>query len=416
MSITKLNIYYNGWGERWLWGKLFLLENRANSIVFEYSDEALAKGLQLSPLRLPLQTGVFQKFPEYQDYLPGILADCLPDGWGRLLMDRWFRKSGINLQQITALDRLTYLGSNAMGAFSFEPEQSLEADNLHEISLSLLAEESKKIQENQVSDLLNQLVLLGGSPHGARPKVLIYRADDRFSNQEFEQSEPWLVKFPAQNESAEVCAIEQVYAHCAREFGLDVQPSEYFDLDKGLAAFATKRFDRHRGQRIPMHTLAGVLHDNFRIPACDYDTLIRATAHLSRNNQAEIHKAFRQAVFNVVFNNRDDHSKNFSFILNQQQEWRLSPAYDLTFNPGPNGYHQMSVMGEALNIGQNDLLKLAKVAGVDKTAAKEIIENACDVASKFSTISQEILPDKISKQSLKDIQKSLNLRITGVQG
>lgn len=415
--ISRLKIYYNGWGQHWHWASLWLPNTGSRSIVFEYSPEAISRGLELSPLNLPLSKEVAQDFPDYQDNLPGIIADCLPDGWGRLLIDRWFRKQEISLHQVSALDRLACLGSNAMGAFSFEPEQHSTEGLAQEISLVTLAQESQNILQDKVSDLLNQLVLMGGSPHGARPKVLIYRsqAKNKYSNADFAGAEAWLVKFPAHNEKPEVCALEKIYAHCAQQCGLQMQPSEYFDLGNNLSAFGSKRFDRVDGMRVPMHTLAGYLHDNFRIPACDYDTLIRATAHISRNNQQEIQKVFRQAVFNVVFNNRDDHSKNFSFVLNRQQEWQLSPAYDLTFNEGPNGYHQMSVMGEALAVTQQQLLQLAKTAGIKKAQAQAIIEQICEVASQFKSISQYLLPGTVSNTTLNYVQKTLEAKIKQVR-
>lgn len=411
--INKLNIYYNGWGEYWHWGSLWLLENRQKTIVFEYSDEATARGLELSKLNLPLAQKIRQDFPSHQDRLPGVIADCLPDGWGRLLMDRWFRKQQIPLNQITALDRLTCLGSNAMGAFAFEPEQNLLHENAQDFSLQRLAAESQKIMQEQASDLLNELVLMGGSPHGARPKVLLYRSETepKYSNFDFPKAQAWLVKFPAQNEKPEVAALERIYAVCAEKAGLQMEQSEYFNLGNNLTAFGSKRFDRVGNIRVPMHTLAGYLHDDFRVPACDYETLIRATAHISGNNQQQLQRAYRQAVFNVAFNNRDDHTKNFSFVLNQQQEWQLSPAYDLTYNEGPNGYHQMSVMGEALNVEKQHLIKLAKLAGISKPQAEQIIEQTCTIASQLRATAQDVLPGEISQSTLHHVQTTLDKRI-----
>lgn len=411
--INKLNIYYDGWGEHWHWGSLWLLEDAQKTIVFEYSDAAMAHGLELSKLNLPLAQKITQDHPRHQDKLPGILADCLPDGWGRLLMDRWFRQQQIPPHQVTALDRLTYLGRNAMGAFSFEPEQSLLHENAQNFSLQILAAESQKIMQEQASDLLNELVLMGGSPHGARPKVLLYRsqAEQKYSNFDFPGAEAWLVKFPAQNEKPEVAALEKIYAVCAEKAGLQLEQSEYFNLGNNLTAFGSKRFDRAGNLRVPMHTLAGYLHDDFRVPGCDYETLIRATAHISYNSQQQIQRAFRQAVFNVVFNNRDDHTKNFSFVLNQQQEWQLSPAYDLTFNEGPNGYHQMSIMGEAMNIEKQHLIKLAKIAGISKPQTEQIIEQTCGAASALQKTAQDLLPGEISKSTLQYVQAAVDKRI-----
>lgn len=165
-----------------------------------------------------------------------------------------------------------------------------------------------------------------------------------------------------------------------------------------------------------MHSLAGYLESDFRIPSCDYDTLIRATGHITQNNLAEVHKAYTRTVFNVIFNNRDDHTKNIAFLLNQQRQWQLSPAYDLTFNEGPNGYHQMSVMGEAWLIPQRALLQLAKVAHLTEAQAKQIIDLHCHVANQFSSLAKTLFQDKITPKTLISIQKKLHENIKAAQG
>jgi serine/threonine-protein kinase HipA len=180
-----------------------------------------------------------------------------------------------------------------------------------------------------------------------------------------------------------VCAIENLYAELARASQLTIPETRYFDLDKKLAAFGIARFDQAEGLRIPVHTLAGLLHANFRVPgSVDYTTFLRATRFLTLDER-EVQKAYERAVFNVLFNNRDDHPKNFSYLLTQNRRWVLSPAYDLTFCEGPGGYHQMDVCGEARHIQRSDLLKLAGQGGLDERWASQTINRLLAVAASF---------------------------------
>ena len=411
--VNRVQVFYEGWNERWHWGTLAKTNNPATPILFEYSEEALTQNLELSALHLPLSSRTFTHFEKFNDHLPGIIADALPDGWGRLLMDRLFRQRGLNPASVGVLDRLTYISNTAMGAFSFQPEQELISHTVTDIPLNLLAQEAQVILSGEDSPLLAQLVEMGGSPQGARPKALVYRnsATGQTSTVPFAGAEPWLIKFPAKEEHAEVCAIEYLYAACAFQCGLDVPEVEHFDLSNGLAAFATKRFDRQGNTRIPMHSLAGYLNTDFRVPNCDYETFIRATGHISGNNLQEVKKAFLLAVFNVIFNNRDDHTKNFSYVLNAQRQWQLAPTYDLTFNEGPKGYHQMSVMGEAGVIPKSAIFALGNIAELSQSEVQHIVERCATVASQFSNLCQQYFPEAIRKMTLTHVQKVLDRNI-----
>ena len=178
------------------------------------------------------------------------------------------------------------------------------------------------------------------------------------------------------------------YADLARAFGLDMPATRYFDLDKKLAGFGIERFDVERGMRVPVHTLAGLLHANFRLPsAVDYGTFLRATRFLTRS-QVEVNKAYERAVFNVVFNNRDDHAKNFSFRLSQHRTWHLAPAYDLTFCEGPGGEHQMDVCGEGRAITRSHMVDLAKHGDVPVGFAQDCLERALSLVDLLPTMAK----------------------------
>lgn len=381
--MKKLSVYYEGWGERWLLGTL---ADDGQHLLFEYSAEALRQGLELSPRHLALRASAYGDFPAHQMRLPGLVADALPDGWGLLLMDRLFRQHGRNPASVSPLDRLAFINGRAIGALYFEPVENMDLPAA-DVQLLELAQQARVVISDKDSDALRRLAVMGGSPHGARPKVLVHYnpATGFMSTVPFEGSEAWLVKFQAQDEHKEVCAIEVLYAELAGASGLDMPTTRYFDLDKKLAAFGIRRFDVEDGMRVPVHTLAGLMHANFRLPASvDYLTFLRATRFITRS-QVEVDKAYERAVFNVVFNNRDDHAKNFSYRLGRDRSWRLAPAYDLTFNEGPGGEHQMDVCGEGRHITRNHMQKLAKQGGVDADVAQAAVDRALAVAQTVAT-------------------------------
>lgn len=417
----QVNVFYEGWGERWLWGTLVSTTALTGRplIVFEYSNEARQKRLELSSYTLPLKgTQLRRDFPGHQLYLPGPVYDALPDGWGMLLMDRMFRRRGLTTARIGPLERLTYIGDHAMGAMTFEPvaPEGQNAD-IH-IPLEKLAAEVREVLQGDGGGFLQALLQVGGSPQGARPKALVYRDPETggFTTAVTPGFEAWLVKFPAREEHAEVCAIEMVYAECLRLCGIETPDTQYFSLPDGLAAFASKRFDRQDGLRVPMQSLAAFTGANYQSPGVlDYVNFLRATL-MCTNDVREMALAFERAVFNVVFNNRDDHPKNFAYIMSRDGQWRLSPAYDVTFCEGPGGYHQMDVMGGALSISRTQMLRLAEEAEVPPAAAARIIDGICEVASRFSTIAEKLCPQLITQGTLRMIQECIDQNVGLLSG
>ena len=409
----QVNVFYEGWGERWLWGTLVSTTALTGRplIAFEYSNEARHWGLELSSYKLPLAGPPLRRdFPDHQLQLPGPVYDALPDGWGMLLMDRMFRRRRISTARIGPLQRLACIGGNAMGAMTFEPvAPEGEAPQVH-IPLEQLAAEVQEVLRGEGGEFLQTLLLVGGSPQGARPKALVYRDPQfgGFTTAAEPGFEAWLVKFPAREEHAEVCAIEMVYAECLRRCGIETPDTQYFSLPNGLAAFASKRFDRHDGLRVPMQSLAAFTGANYQTAgSLDYVNFLRAT-QLCTNDVRQMAVAFERAVFNVAFNNRDDHPKNFAYIMSPDGQWRLAPAYDVTFCEGPNGYHQMDVMGEALAISRADMLRLAEEAEVQQGDASLAIDSICEVASQFTEIANGMYSSVIAQDTLSMIQGRIN--------
>lgn len=413
--IREVDVFYNGWGEHWLWGRLVLTNviGRRSSISFEYSEEARQKGFELSRYKLPLSaTQVFGQFPAHQMGLPGPVYDSLPDGWGVLLMDHFFRHQKSDINKLSPLDRLAVIGDSAMGAMSFKPVTANADSNQADIPIELLANEIREVASGRSSEFLELIVKIGVPPQGARPKALVYRCPSSglFSPIPHYGWENWLIKFPAAQEHSEVCAIEYVYAECLRACGIATPDTQHFVLHNGLAAFASKRFDRQGDIKIPMQSLASFTEADFRSPgSINYEVFLRAT-QMCTNDIREKKFAFERAVFNVAFNNRDDHPKNIAYLMSAKGKWTLAPAFDVTFCNGPAGYHQMDVMGEALRISRENFISLGiGEAELIRENTEVIIDRICTVASKFAEIANKILPGAITQETLRMIQKKIDI-------
>lgn len=417
----QVDVYYDGWGEHWRWGTL--MSSKAITgrplIAFEYSDEARARGLELSSYTLALHGPKLRKeFPAHQLGLPGPVYDALPDGWGMLLMDRLFKRRGLNAARIGPLDRLAYIGNHAMGALSFEPVATDMAAAAQDIPLHQLAQQVQDVLQGEGGAFLQKLLQMGGSPQGARPKALLFRdpIDGAFSTAEAPGLEAWLVKFPGRQEHPEVCAIEAAYAQCLRACGIDTPDTAYFPLPNGQAAFASRRFDRQAGMRVPMQSLAAFTGADFRTPgSLDYANFLRAT-QLCTNDVRQKALAFERAVFNVAFNNRDDHPKNFAYLMSRGGDWALAPAYDVTFCEGPGGYHQMDVMGEALVIGREGMLALgATEAELPLAVAAAIIDRICSVAATFADTVRQQFAGQVTQDTLDTIEQRIDANLQALR-
>lgn len=363
---------------------------RDRQIYFEYERSFLERGVEISPLRLPLRTGV-QTFDRFLfEGLPGIFNDSLPDGWGRLLLDRSMRAKGILPDVLSPLDRLAHVGRMGMGALVYEPalNESMQA----QIDLDALASHAKEVMEGEADEVLNELLSLNGSSAGARPKAMIGVDSSRenliHGNQTLPEGyEHWLVKFSNSMDGADAGAIEYVYALMAKDAGLEVSSVHLFPAKTGAGYFATKRFDRVHNKRMHMHTVCGLLHSDFRTPSLDYEDLLALTGKLT-HDMREVEKMFRLAVFNVLAHNRDDHSKNFSFLMDEAGEWKLSPAYDLTFSSGLRAEQSTMVVGEGKNPNAEHLIKLGRGAGLDKNKIAIILDQTKEALLQWNKLSK----------------------------
>ena len=340
-------------------------------VAFEYDSDWLSNGFSISPFSLPLIKKVF--IPKYEPFggLFGVFNDSLPDGWGRLLVDRLFLKNKINPNEIDNLNRLAVVQESGMGALTYKPEHRFEAENSI-ADYDILAQECSKILESQNSDNLDELFQLGGSSGGARPKILTSI-----------DNEDWIIKFPSSSDSKNIGEKEYQYSLCAKDCGINMTETRLFPSKICSGYFGIKRFDRKNGKKVHMVSASGLLETSHRLPNLDYNTLMKLTLELTRNYQ-DIEQLFKLMCFNVFAHNRDDHSKNFSFLYDDtKKEWHLSPAYDLTYSYSFNGEHATTINGEGKNPTLDDILAVAKNIGLKEKFAKDI---ASDIQEKCSKL------------------------------
>lgn len=373
-------------------GQLAQLGSRAGgTIVFEYAAEFLRDPLWLSPFKLPPQGGLVEHRDLAFGPLFGLFDDSLPDGWGLLLMDRFFQQRGSVLAEVSPLDRLAFLGTRTMGALTYHPAD-LPADlSARALDLQEMARTSWRVLEGTAREVLPQLLRAGGSPGGARPKVLVGVAGDSLLSGEDDLPPgyaPWIVKFPAREEDSGAGAVELAYSLLAREAGVVLPPARLFEAGRRGRYFGVERFDRRGNHRFHVHTFGNLIHANFRVPSCDYRHFLEVARVLTRNHQ-DVLQAYRRMVFNGVAHNRDDHVKNFAFRLADGGAWELAPAYDLVYSPGPGGEHTMTIDGEGKAPGRSHLLRLAPPAGLSLEEAERILEEVAQAAGHWPLHARE---------------------------
>lgn len=343
-----------------------LAETREHLVAFEYSDEWLTDGFAISPFSLPLRKGVF--VPKQYDPFEGIFgvfADSLPDGWGRLLVDRLLLKNGVNAVSVNALTRLAIVGNSGMGALEYRPSEELRF-GLGDMSLDELALECRQMFDTEHSEHLDELFRMGGSSGGARPKV----------NYEID-GEEWIVKFASSIDKADIGQEEYDYSVCAGKCGLMMSETRLMPSKHCSGYFATKRFDRFGDQKVHMVSVSALLETSHRIPNLDYNILMQLTLQLTHSYE-EVEKMFRLMCFNVYSHNRDDHSKNFSYLY-KDGKWQLSPVYDLTYSNSIGGEHATCVNGNGSNPTLEDILEVAKNAKLDIKKAKATAEEIREI-------------------------------------
>ena len=361
-KIKKLEVIFN---EKRIGTLALLNKSKIDLLAFQYDDEWIKNGFSISPFSLPLENKVFIPKIDPFNGMFGVFSDSLPDGWGKLLVDRTLKKNNINPFEITSLDRLAIVGNSGMGGLEYIPQYDFEIKSeikdLDELALSC-----KKILNTEYSENLDELFLLGGSSGGARPKILTNI-----------NGEDWIIKFPSKFDNDNIGKQEYDYSLCAKKCGIFMPETKLFPSKNCSGFFGVKRFDREKNskneiKKIHMVSVSGLLETSHRIPNLDYDILMKLTLKLT-NDFEEVKKMYRLMCFNIFAHNRDDHSKNFSFLYNEiKRKWELSPAYDLTYSNSIGGEHATTIAGNGKNPTIKDILKVAENIGLKKDESEKI--------------------------------------------
>lgn len=382
----SLDVTFHGFGNEPC--RLGSLQQGPGGLIgFEYDDEFIRRGREVSPVELPLGQGLRSARPDPWEGLFGLFADSLPDSWGRLLMNRVFRDAGITEGQITPLDRLAFLGDRTMGALTYQPAAELPWPDGGAVDLGKLARAALQVLAGTERELLPQLVRAGGSPGGARPKflvgfhpgtqALVAGGDGPLP----EGYQSWMVNVPAHPDPGESGPVEAAYAAMAEASGLIVAPFRLFET-KEATYFGCRRFDREGTQRVHVHSFAGLIGIHPSNFSAGYKDLLGLCQWLTRD-QASVLMAFRYMAFNVLAHNRDDHAKNFSFLQSANGQWRLAPAYDLTFAEGPGGQHSLSLETAGANPTVEALVKVGRAYQLERQDCLQVLKETAEAVGQW---------------------------------
>lgn len=401
--ITQLDVLFAG-------EPVGFLALRDRHYWFQYDVHWLQHGFDLSPLTLQFNgEPQLAKLPLFQG-LHGIFHDSLPDGWGLLLMDRFFKRQfNWDPHEVTPLDRLAYLGKRTMGALEYEPVIPTEENISETIDLMSLAQDAERVLKGTSSAVLNQLRILGGSPGGARPKITVGLAHDTNDCVAGLTALPagfshWLVKFRSEQDTKDLGRIEKAYADLAVMAGLEMPANRLIHVSQRSRQedfFATQRFDRRGNEKHHMLTLSSYVYADHHAPSLDYNSLLAATYMLTKDIR-EVRRAFCLMVFNIAVHNKDDHAKNFSFIHEREGNWWLAPGYDLTFNSGMNNQHTTAINGSG-NPTRKDIQAIANAHGIDDW--ENIMDKVLTATASWQKVAKKY---HVTKQSITRITKALN--------
>ena len=400
-----------------LWGRdvaAVTWDDRQDLGVFQYAPEFLNSGIELSPVTMPLNDGIYQ-FPalsrETFKGLPGLLADSLPDKFGNALIEAWLASQGRAPDSFNPVERLCYIGKRGMGALEFLPtlkgspttSRAVEVEELVKLANKVINERASltgQLTGDDDTDAIGDILRVGTSAGGARAKAILAwnESTGEFRSGQLDQEAgftQWLMKFDGitENRDKELAdpqgygRIEFAYSLMATAAGIDMTRCRLHE-EGGRAHFMTERFDRtDTGSKLHMQSLCAMMHYDFNIAgAYSYEQVFQAMK-LLRLTRKEIEQQFRRTVFNVIARNQDDHVKNIAFLMDKAGNWSLSPAFDVVYAYNPSGAwtsrHQMSVNGKRDAFELDDLVALANGGGIKKRKAQGMINQVAEAVSNW---------------------------------
>jgi len=382
--------------------------------IFEYDPKWISRGIELSPFNMPVSQPTPQKYFTFQNLsvdtfkrLPAMLADALPDKFGNALIDAALADEGVPKESITSLDRLAYMSNRAMGAMEFRPPRGPKRKSSTAINLALLVEGARSVLEGKFEGdketevAIRNIIQVGISAGGARAKAVIAwnpnTKEIRSGQMQVEDGfEHWLLKLDgvgkdlALGSSENYGRIEYAYYLMADAAEIDMMQSTLLE-ENGRAHFMTKRYDRDGNTKHHVQTLCAMKHLDFNmIGVHSYHQYFEAIRGLNLGDKA-MKEGFRRMVFNVLTANCDDHTKNFSFLLKQDGQWELAPAYDVTHAHNPDNQwtkqHLMSVNGKFSNIVRRDFMVIADLFLIQD--ANKIIDGITDTIRRWREFADE---------------------------
>lgn len=407
-----------------LWGTVIgavSVDSDDKTADFEYNPSFIQSGIQLSPVMMPLKSGVY-RFPglPYGTYhgLPGLVSDSLPDKFGNDIITLWLAKQGRLPESFNAVERLCYTGKRGMGALEYYPviatgsvDETLNVSELVELASIVLQNRSNvqavldECDKAKMNAALSQIINIGTSAGGARAKAVIAwnpgTKEVRSGQTEFSKGfEHWLIKFSGvsgnkdkeDEDREDLGIIEYAYYLMAKEAGINMSECRILDDGKNCH-FMTKRFDRdNNGNKFHMQTLCALAHMDFNQAGMySYEQLFSVLNQIGAHHQDSV-EAFRRMLFNIFSFNCDDHTKNTSFLMDKTGQWKLSPAYDVSFAFNPNGFwtasHQMTVNGKRKNIAESDFETCAKIGSLSSKEVKNAFLDVKSAVSKWKAIAK----------------------------
>lgn len=401
----------------YIWGEYagaVLWNENTGSATFEYEPSFARKGWDLSPLMMPINENRAHSFRDLSKDtfmgLPGLLADALPDAYGKALLDRWLASLGREFAN--PVERLCYQSKRSMGALEFMPAKddyldessAIEISSLVQIAAEVLSDKADlktNLKEDTKETLIN-IIKVSTSAGGQRAKAVIAYNDTtgEVRSGQLEAAEGfnhWLLKLDGVTNAAlgdpqHYGKIEYAYYKMALKAGIEMTECRLLE-ENGRSHFMTKRFDRMGGfEKIHMQTLCGIAHYDYKmLHAYSYEQAFQVMRRL-RLPYGQAEQMFKRMVFNVIARNQDDHTKNISFLMDKTGTWKLSPAYDMSWAYNPKGewtsHHQMSINNKWDNITRADLIAVAEAMHIKK--ADTIINETCDAVSMWTTIAKEL--------------------------